>query len=613
MLLGILSLLIISSMLGISITPATAHTEEFPYRADLIAGGGNPESAIDVGDVFVWNDGESLYVKYQTIDDWYMVEAHLAVNTTLAGIPQTPNKKGNGGGNPIPGHFEWKREYCPPDQDDLFVIDLDGWNIGTLLYIAAHAEVIHIVSSCDTIASDSDVVWEELPDIWQPAVPCWTHGSWPSIPGANWIWRTDVTDPAGEYMNVPQYSSLPDEFGWLFKKEFTLPDTAHNIIGEMDVTADNSYKLWINDINVGGDGTMQKDGPDSQEWNTIETYDISDEITSGENDISIRALNYFSWGTPTSNPAGLIFKAEICYDYIDMEETAWGVDPGEPMRFNEKNWATYFTYTVQSAETYFIEYPETGNVYIGYEDWPDGDFDYNDFGMTLSLEEVYDQEWNLMKVLMNFTAVIYDSGMDHLIHIKRPIIGESTVTIERINHIPSLGPILGKDETLEGVYPFDGDVDIILFNTNKYSHPQKQIGEKVLIEIIVHDPLSNPKDLDPTPPREFLNEALDPFYDMDPIMANYDPWEEGTLYGSLFHIHSIQSTFQFGTPAIDVPYILVVPYPDWIPPYESTFILSPYGHFGEFYRYGTASNWYEPIMVTNNFVGPGGLSWGPYP
>jgi len=95
-------------------------------------------------------------------------------------------------------------------------------------------------------------------------------------------------------------------------------------------------------------------------------------------------------------------------------------------------------------------------------------------------------------------------------------------------------------------------------------------------------------------------------------MANYDSWEEGTLYGSLFHISDTQSTTKFGIPAIMVPYILVVPYTDWIPPYESTIITSLYGYFDDFYRTGTFDNWYDPSMVTNNNVGPDGLSWGPY-
>ena len=264
-------------------------------------------------------------------------------------------------------------------------------------------------------------------------------------------------------------------------------------------------------------------------------------------------------------------------------------------------------------QPYCVRYPETGNVYIGYEDWPDGDFDYNDFGMTFSFEEIYDENWNLFRVTMTFTAIIYDSGMDHLIHIERPINGPSVVTVTRPNPRPSAGPILGKDETPAGTHTFTGDVDVILFNTNKYTWPEKQMDEVVIVEITVVDPTLNPKDLALVPPRMFQNEATEFFYDMDAVMANYDPWEEGTLYGSLFHIHNIQSTFKFGSPAIDVPYILVVPFTDWIPPFESTLITSPYGYFDDFYRYGTQANWYDPSMVTNNWVGFGGLSWGPYP
>ena len=85
---------------------------------------------------------------------------------------------------------------------------------------------------------------------------------------------------------------------------------------------------------------MHRDGPDFQEWNSIETYDISSPLLPGTNSLSMRALNYFSWGDSYGNPAGLIFNAHICYDYYDREETGWGY--GLP--FPGNNWATYFTY-----------------------------------------------------------------------------------------------------------------------------------------------------------------------------------------------------------------------------------------------------------------------------
>ena len=43
---------------------ALAHTAENPLQVDLIADGGSPATAVDAGDVLVWNDSSSLYVKY---------------------------------------------------------------------------------------------------------------------------------------------------------------------------------------------------------------------------------------------------------------------------------------------------------------------------------------------------------------------------------------------------------------------------------------------------------------------------------------------------------------------------------------------------------------------
>ena len=63
---------------------------------DLIAGGGNVKSAIDVGDVTVTNDCTNLYVTYRTTPGWCITETHLHVAGSEVDIPQT--KKGN----PIP-------------------------------------------------------------------------------------------------------------------------------------------------------------------------------------------------------------------------------------------------------------------------------------------------------------------------------------------------------------------------------------------------------------------------------------------------------------------------------------------------------------------------------
>jgi hypothetical protein len=79
-----------------------------------------------VGEVIVTNDDGHLYIEYVVWAPWVLVETHVAVADSLAGIPQT--KKGN----PPPGQF-------PYNEDS--IIDISQWCCGTPLYIAAHAVV----------------------------------------------------------------------------------------------------------------------------------------------------------------------------------------------------------------------------------------------------------------------------------------------------------------------------------------------------------------------------------------------------------------------------------------------------------------------------------------
>ena len=195
----------------------------------------------------------------------------------------------------------------------------------------------------------------------------------------------------------------------------------------------------------------------------------------------------------------------------------------------------------------------------------------------------------------------------------RPIIGPSKVNVSRPNPITSQGLTLGKDETPENIYDFTGDVDIILYNTRKYVHPQKQIGETVIVTIKIGDPSQNTRNPNLTPHRVFTNQTSQTFWDMDPIMANYDTYVEVDT-GETYYLSSTEITNAFSSPNLEVPLILVIPFTEWIPPWEYTIFTEPYGYFDDFYTNGTPDNWYEPQMVTNNnFVGDGGLSWGPYP
>lgn len=137
---GILALIVLMLMVVPAFTFANGH----PFGAtitDLIANGGSPETAIDVGDVVVWNDTDNLYVQYIVTSPWCMTEIHLHIAESLEMVPQTMTN------NPKPGQFGYQGIYeCV--QMSTMVIPLDD-SICTNLVVAAHAEVERTID--DTI------------------------------------------------------------------------------------------------------------------------------------------------------------------------------------------------------------------------------------------------------------------------------------------------------------------------------------------------------------------------------------------------------------------------------------------------------------------------------
>jgi len=91
---------------------------------------------IDVGFMTVSNNQNSLIIVYHAENGWTITETHLAVATSLAGIPQT--KKGN----PIPGQFPYYTSHSPGVTEVVHVVNSNAWPTGTRLYIAAHAVVV---------------------------------------------------------------------------------------------------------------------------------------------------------------------------------------------------------------------------------------------------------------------------------------------------------------------------------------------------------------------------------------------------------------------------------------------------------------------------------------
>jgi hypothetical protein len=670
-------------------TSVMAHTADDPFVTDLIAGGGNPKSAIDVGDVLVWNDCNYLYVQYVITDpNWCITETHLAVATSPDDIPQT--KKGN----PIPGQFEYYDvNDCITEYTYKIGLADNGWTAGTAIVIAAHAVVWDKTSETEMVIfsnTNTDITQvngapvtskaveanepfnypncryytpdDTFKSLWDDGIGAAAFNIFNASPTADWIWN----------------SLNPENPIWgdvvTFEEPFDVPGLP--ITGTLYITADNGYSIMLNDTLIGqaqlGPGfpdtlmetvdalPQQGDwGVASQGWQSVEAY-LLNGLMSGDNTLAITAANEYMWndggywgpdyyygsydpaGPPVNpdpfpgtgidgdgicrNPAGLIFKASV--DYYTRSETGWGAG----MDFPGKNWATYLDYLIQDCQC-IVRFPETGNAYIGYEDWINGDFDYNDYGMYFSVEEIYIGPCGnglLSEVIMTFEAAIFDSGMRHLIHIATPFTGSYTYTVSRPDapaypNVLTLWDGSTGQETPAGNYSGSGDLDVVLFNTAKYNWPQKQINETVIVHVVLDTPESRPTPA--TPPRAY-NVGSGDFYDLPPLMANYDPWEIGTLFpppnGSLFHIEDTQviadttsqKTYCCGTiiPVdTEVPMILVVPNTDWIPPYEDTTITGPYHLFDDFYTTGSPADWYNTLNPNPALPKPGlgGLSWWP--
>ena len=99
--------------------------------AVLLAGKDTP-----VGSVTAWIEANHLNVKYTVDSPWKMVASHLDVQQDWKLIPQTKTH------NPIPGHFAHKNGHDPDAVEYTYQLDLTD-DVGPLLYIAAHAEVVN--------------------------------------------------------------------------------------------------------------------------------------------------------------------------------------------------------------------------------------------------------------------------------------------------------------------------------------------------------------------------------------------------------------------------------------------------------------------------------------
>ena len=355
-------ILILTSILGIAAAPVIAHTEDTPFVADLIAGGGNEKSAIDVGDVLVWNDADFLYVKYSLDDGWCLTETHLHVTTSLEEIPQT--KKGN----PIPGHFEYKEEHNGLIS---FTYEIPmSWGIDTKIYIAAHADVKRIIGF---ETPNMDDFSQTLPEQVIMSVQYSYEGAPSYFPVTTitgdpltgeyegWCVDTDNTISQGVDYTANVFSSYEmlldglveypenlDLVNWIINQDYVGKDsTCCGVYTYGDVQraiwtliedeqSDAGLGLWsecrVDEVLSAADANGEGFVPGCGDLVVVIIVPFGEYIDSQQ--IIIAQVSFIDVGLE-------------CTLIYGQSETAWGAHEYGIEGFPGKNWATYFTYTIQ--------------------------------------------------------------------------------------------------------------------------------------------------------------------------------------------------------------------------------------------------------------------------
>ncbi|GEM_PF-3352109 len=356
---------------------AFAHSEGNPHVVTLLAG-----QDIDAGTVSVWNDGDNLFVKFETSAGWVMTETHLAVATDPNDIPQK-------NGNPIPGRFTYKHEDLGGVTEDPYTIPLSEIGAGPdgTVYIAAHAALLLIIG--DGCGS-----------------PQWASTVMNSVQGTL-VGGGPVTDPARTDSNAalgaPDASTSPPATGF-YSLGFVSDSDGYIVLG-FDYPVYNgpgddivAYEVtWgrpgypdeVADVSVVADGTEQYAGTvTNHDDGGVGTVSIPDDSLCVDAVKLVDATDPLLFGQPDADGYDLD-SVGACY-LCAADETAWAKGPDFP----GANWATYFTYKVQCTnvpevinggfEAPVVTTSQGWNIYdsgtpdLGWTvEWYDGDTSYD--------------------------------------------------------------------------------------------------------------------------------------------------------------------------------------------------------------------------------------------
>ncbi|MFC1505543.1 hypothetical protein ACFLQ6_00575 [Thermoproteota archaeon] len=325
---------------------------------DLIAGGGNVKSQMDVGDVEVWNDDETLYVTYSVTGSWVITETHLEVKCDLNDIPQTKKY------NPIPGQFSYMMTHNPPVTEYTYPIDLSSIECDEL-YIAAHAVVVRPLDDC------YDVEWQIGDVEVVNAEEGWLE---------NYADEFNWGDPAGPTTLGPSLAVTQPLFTDPFIVGITTDEFPYN---------SNFNRGYATDFDVQWDGSLLFGGRLTFSWSPGASA-AERKVVSGD---GISTTTFNAQGANTPGQGWFLNKYPLVQHSVDVsalpggahtirfqhtkgdgtfwdwirlericvqEETAWG----EGEDFDGKNWATYFQHEICEPCT---EWNLEGDWVLGFE------------------------------------------------------------------------------------------------------------------------------------------------------------------------------------------------------------------------------------------------------
>jgi len=170
-----LIMLLLVATLAVAMIPTVVMAQaSLPFTTDLIADG--RDTALDVGDLTVGNDGTITFQIDEASTDWRLEETHLYVGD------EAPAKS-------APGKFPYKHEELGGVASDAYSVDLAAADLDGdgIVYIAAHAGLIMQIGVDPE--TEEPIYADET---------AWAEGDEPIGKGKNWATCFSVTVPVVE-------------------------------------------------------------------------------------------------------------------------------------------------------------------------------------------------------------------------------------------------------------------------------------------------------------------------------------------------------------------------------------------------------------------------------